>query len=275
MSTEIRVPLHILRLRLSHLIDDFLQDWREAGKVETPRELGDKYFQFSKICVLGKRTHSAIILAAERVLLFEHLEPAQLVLNAYEYDMEEDAYPILEEWRRRWWSQLDIPREWVEAVVLTDEDMPAWRARQAADDYLPPYIPVRALDVRHGVSPIGWKPEEVGDGWQRLHYQHSAHDLLFPPDDVLLEEPAIQVVSAWMSLAFDRNPAPIDPSANPPAAIDLSQACLHANLPGCAALLRALSLHPERPETASQLRVAQGVLAPHLQGPPTPPHPAR
>ncbi|MCB9746604.1 MAG: hypothetical protein H6741_10330 [Alphaproteobacteria bacterium] len=257
----------MLRQELCFLIDGIYQDEGQERYLRSPHHLDARFFENTKVQVLGNRDHSAIVLAAEHVLTNQNIEPERLVDVSFEYDMEEDAYPILREWRRRWWGQLQIPKEWVNDVVLTEESMAVWVARRKSGKNLPPYVPVRAMDARHGIAGIGWKLVEEGESWQRLHWKHSNHDFILPPDPTLLEEIAIQILVAWMRHAGG-TPAPT-PTSTPKSARALADTARAANLPGCAALFDAIAAHPERPETTGQLRVAQTLLETYLSEDPT------
>ncbi|MCA9541834.1 MAG: hypothetical protein KC620_23215, partial [Myxococcales bacterium] len=136
------------------------------------------------------------VLSAEHVRSIPDFNPCALV-GASEWDLEEFALPVLDEWRRRWWASRAVEPAWIAAVRLTDEDLPSWRLRKASGQALPPDVPFSVGDLREAFEVMGWSVIGQGAAWQRMHHPRHALDLLIPPDSASTSAALCRLALIW------------------------------------------------------------------------------
>ena len=104
----------------------------EPDNITTPEAVTDGFFQVRKATAVWNNDLEALILGIEMILADSDFNSASLILDS-EWDWEDETVrPFLLEMRRRLWSDERPSPEAVASVVLSDETIYQWRARQKA-----------------------------------------------------------------------------------------------------------------------------------------------
>lgn len=132
MSRSIKIPISVLRLYVSHVIDLIMLE--EEERLDNLHEVSDEIFDARKRAALAEGDLEALELGIDYVLETPEFDCASLVRGS-EWDWEDsEVRPILREFRRRMWSgQPALAAQELDDVMISDESLSEWRLRQARE----------------------------------------------------------------------------------------------------------------------------------------------
>ena len=130
MTKSIEIPIDVLQLYVSHIIDLIMLE--EEERLANLPQVSDEIFCARKRAAISENDFDVLKLGIDYVLETPGFDSSRLV-RASEWDWEDhEVRPILREMRRRMWpDQPTLTAQTLRAIIIVPESLSDWRARQA------------------------------------------------------------------------------------------------------------------------------------------------